>query len=154
MQYTFLFITFLRILQGLNQLLDSVPLDNETGNVTYTLNNFAAVATFSNIKQTFSISDTASSNETISPKQLLVNSEPASHATGSITPQGLDSCNQRIIYSVFRTDALFLTPETACQRFAVGSIILGVRVNDTSSCNNTFVSLDILPIEEVCVLLL
>ena len=130
-----------------------MPLDNETGNVTFTLDNFAAVATFTNKKQTFSFSDTSSSNETTSLKQLLANSEPAPHETGSITPQGLDSCNQRIIYSVFRTDALFLTPETACQRFAVGSIILGVRVNNTSRCNDTFVSLDIHPFEEVCVLL-
>lgn len=157
-----------RILQGLNRFLDLVPVDNETGNVTFTLNNFGVIAlelmsiNESEIQQTFSanlgpVKNAVSSKETIPAEELLVTSEPISNTTGLITPQlqGLESClqangSQRIAYSVFRTAALFLTPETACEQFAIGSIILGVRMNvDNKRCSATSVTVDMQQLTEV-----
>lgn len=157
-----------RILQGLNRFLDLVPVDNETGNVTFTLNNFGVIAlelrsiNESEIQQTFSanlgpVTNAVSSKETIPAEQLLVTSEPISNTTGLLTPQlqGLEAClqtnrSQRIAYSVFRTAALFLTPETACEQFAIGSIILGVRTNvDDKRCSATSVTVDMQQLIEV-----
>ena len=138
-------------MQGLNQLLDSLPLDNETGNVTLTLRNFGFIALDADTieEQTFSVLNITDTTSTISPEQIVVKSEPLPQATGFLTPQELGSCNQRIIYSVFRTDALFLTPETACERFAVGSIILGVRVNNKSRCNSLSVVVNVQQFDKV-----
>ena len=151
-------------MQGLNRFLDLIPVNNETGNVTFTLNNFGIIALeTSSLDQTepgqaFSadlgpVTNAVSSSETIVIDQLLVTSKPISNVTGSISLQNLSSCvgsgSQRIAYSVFRTDALFLTPDTACTRFTVGSIILGVRVNDIRGCNTTSVTLDMQQLEEV-----
>ena len=85
------------------------------------------------------------SNEQISPEQLIVDSGVLSNVTGSLGLNGLGGCAQsrerlRIVYSVFRTDALFLTPETACDLYAISSIIVGVGVN--ASCA-TKLSVDI-----------
>ena len=159
--------TFYRILQGLNRFLDLIPVNNETGNVTFTLNNFGIIALeTSSLDQTQSFSvdlgpvvNAVTSSEVISSTQLLVENSPLEDVTGSITPQNLSSCSlnsgsQRIAYSVFRTDALFLTPDTACTRFTVGSIILGVRVNNTRGCNTTSVTLDMQQLEAVCYLII
>ena len=158
------YILFCRILQGLNRFLDLIPINNETGNVTFTLNNFGIIALeTSSLDQTepgqaFSadlgpVTNAVSSSEAIVTDQLLVTSKPISNVTGSISLQNLSSCvgsgSQRIAYSVFRTDALFLTPDTACTRFTVGSIILGVRVNDIRGCNTTSVTVDMQQLEQV-----
>ena len=152
---------FCRILQGLNRFLDLVPVDNETGNATFTLNNFGVIALLindTNTQQTFSanlgpVSNAVSSNDTISGEQLLVTSEPISNTTGSLS-HSLDSCSQdsssqRVAYSVFRTNALFLTPETACEQFTVGSVIVGVRINGNRGCNTTSVIVDLQQLTEV-----
>ena len=158
--------TFYRILQGLNRFLDLIPVNNETGNVTFTLNNFGIIALeTSSLDQTQSFSvdlgpvvNAMTSSEVISSTQLLVENSPLEDVTASISLQNLSSCvgsgSQRIAYSVFRTDALFLTPDTACTRFTVGSIILGVRVNDTRGCNTTSVIVDMQQLEEVCFLII
>ena len=158
------YILFCRILQGLNRFLDLIPVNNETGNITFTLNNFGIIALeTSSLDQTepgqaFSadlgpVTNAVSSSEAIVTDQLLVTSKPISNVTGSISLQNLSSCvgsgSQRIAYSVFRTDALFLTPDTACTRFTVGSIILGVRVNDIRGCNTTSVTVDMQQLEQV-----
>ena len=80
--------------------------------------------------------------------------DPISNATGSTEIQDLTSCpllnsSQRIAYSVFRTDALFLTPETGCTNFTIGSIILGVRATISQGCNITSVIVDMEQLEEV-----
>ena len=155
-----------RILEGLNRFLDLVPVDNITGTATFPLPNFGIVAVETSslnqteIQQVFSadlgpVSNAVSSNETIAVNQLLIKREPISNTTGSISSQDLYSCSlssnstQRISYSVFRTDALFLTPDTACSRFSVGSIILGVRVKDAGGCNSTSVTVDMQQLEKV-----
>ena len=155
-----------RILEGLNRFLDLVPVDNITGTATFPLTNFGIVAVETrslnqtDIQQAFSadlgpVSNAVSSNKTIAVNQLLVKREPIANTTGSISSQDLYSCSlssnstQRILYSVFRTDALFLTPDTACSRFSVGSIILGVRVKDAGGCNSTSVTVDMQQLEKV-----
>ena len=75
------------------------------------------------------------SKEQISPEQLIVSSGILSNVTGSLGLKGLDECaahnreHLRIVYSVYRTDALFLTPETACDLYAISSIIVGVNAS-------------------------
>ena len=153
---------FCRILEGLNRFLDLVPVDNETGNATFTFNNFGIIALIINdtvMQQTFSanlgpVTNAVSSNETIAGDQLLVTSKLISDTTGSISSNNLDSCSQssgdqRVAYSVFRTNALFLTPETACEESTVGSIIMGVRINGTRGCNTTSVIVDLQQLTEV-----
>ena len=146
--------------------MDLFPVD--TDNATFTLTNFGIVLVETSPlnqktetqQQVFSanlgpVSNAVSSNQTIATDQLLVKDVPISNTTGSISSQDLSSCSlsnnstQRISYSVFRTDALFLTPDTACSRFAVGSIILGVRVNDAGGCNSTSVTVDMQQLEKV-----
>ena len=145
--------------------MDLIPVD--TDNATFTLTNFGIVVVESSLnqktetqQQVFSanlgpVSNAVSSNQTIATHQLLVKDVPISNTTGSISPQDLYSCSlssnstQRISYSVFRTDALFLTPDTACSRFSVGSIILGVRVKDAGGCNSTSVTVDMQQLEKV-----
>ena len=152
----------------MNKFLDLVPVDN-TDNATFTLTNFGIVAVETSSlnqktqtqQQIFSadlgpVSNAVSSNQTIATDQLLVKDVPISNTTGSISSQDLYSCSlssnstQRISYSVFRTDALFLTPDTInCSRFAVGSIILGVRVKYAGGCNSTSVTVDMQQLEKV-----
>ena len=77
-----------------------------------------------------------------------VTQDLAPNMTASIKLQGLDSClqqnsSQRIAFSVFQTDALFLTPDTACTDFTVGSVILGVRANTTTACNSLSVMVNV-----------
>ena len=45
---------------------------------------------------------------------------------------------QRVTFSVFLTNTLFLTPETDCRESAIGSVVLSVGVN--SSTTNTSLS--------------
>ena len=149
-------------MEGLNRFLDLVPVDNETGNATFTFNNFGIIALIINdsaTQQTFSanlgpVTSAVSSNEAIAGNQLLVtpDSEPISDSTGSISSQtcSQSSGGQRVAYSVFRTNALFLTNETACTQFAVGSIIMGVRMNGSRGCNTASVIVDLQQLTEVC----
>ena len=146
--------------------MDLIPVD--TDNATFTLTNFGIVVVETSSlnqktetqQQVFSadlgpVSNAVSSNQTIATHQLLVKDVPISNTTGSISSQDLYSCSlssnstQRISYSVFRTDALFLTQDTACSRFSVGSIILGVRVKDAGGCNSTSVTVDMQQLEKV-----
>lgn len=158
------FSTFCRILQGLNRFVDLVPADNQTGNFTYTMNQFAIIAVDSN--QTWNryfgaqlgpVRDAVSSKNTIPGDQLLVTADPISNVTGSIDLQDINSClpsnysGHRISYSVFRTDALFLTPETVCTNFTLGSVILGVRANISQECNVTSVLVDLEQLQEVLI---
>ena len=94
------------------------------------------------------------SNEQISPEQLIVDSGVLSNVTGSLGLNGLGECAQsrdrlRIVYSVFRTDALFLTPETACDLYAISSIIVGVGVNASNCATKLSVDIDLELLTEV-----
>ena len=153
------------ILHALEVFLDRVPLHNGTAMTTFTRNNFGIVAmnTTELDSQLLAfganlgpVETAVSDNKTISPEQLLVGSGALSgDTTGEISLGELDtSCplngeNERVAYSVFRTDALFLTPETACQQFAVGSIILGVRKSGGKDCETGSVIVDLQQLNEV-----
>ena len=156
------------ILQELDKFLTLVPLD-DTDKVTFALNNYGVSTVNINTtqqgvdydsKQTFSadlgpVEIAVQSNDKISPEQLIVSPEVVSNATGSLALEGLDVCPQkrdslRIIYSAFRTDALFLTPETSCTEYAVGSIIVGVRIVGASNCEEILsVIVDLQELKEV-----
>ena len=146
-----------------------VPLDNDTGSVTFTRTNFGVVAlsigglyhTESNTQLSFSADlgpvETAVyyDNSTISPEQLLVHSgDPPASTTGVISLQDLGTCpenreNERIVYSAFRTNALFLTPETACNQSAIGSIVLGVKKSGSKNCSSQSVIVDLQQLNKV-----
>jgi hypothetical protein len=96
-----------RILQALESFLERVPLDNDTGSVTFTRTNFGVVAlsigglyhTESNTQLSFSADlgpvETAVyyDNSTISPEQLLVHSgDPPASTIGVISLQDLGTC--------------------------------------------------------------
>ena len=100
------------------------------------------------------VEDAVMSNKNISTEQLIVSSEILSNATGSVGLEGLDACFHsrdplRIVYSVYRTDALFLTPETACDLYAISTIIVGVSVNDSACAAALSTSLDMQQLTEV-----
>ena len=75
----------------------------------------------------------------INEEALVILMDPLLSATASVkSPESLfdgittyASPWQRIVYSVFLTNALFLTLDTDCGDSAVGSIVLGVDVNST-----------------------
>ena len=157
-EYLILMIT--RILQSLNRFQDGVVMEAGSDNLTFTLTNFATVITDSSPldesnRLTFSISfrspeEAVCESYDITGAQLAVSSQPAADAIGSIT---FSECgSQRISYSVFRTDALFLTPETTTSDdYAVGSVIIGVRtVSGALPCDSETLSVNLQPLSEVC----
>ena len=153
----------------MESFLERVPLDNDTGSVTLTRTNFGVIAlsisglyhTESNTQLSFNADlgpvETAVyyDNSTISPEQLLVHSgDPPASTTGVISLQDLGTCpenreNERIVYSVFRTNALFLTPETACNQSAIGSIVLGVKKSGSKNCSSQSVIVDLQQLNKV-----
>ena len=159
------------ILKALNDFADRIPLNNAVESATFALKNFGIVAldigspygTDVGPQQTFSadlgpVESAVADNRTILQEQLTVSSEAvSSDTTGSLSLQSLGTCKQqngetnRVVYSVFRTNALFLTPETACQQFAIGSIILGVR---KSNCPTLPVTVDLQSLNEVSIITL
>ena len=117
-------------------MINIEPYDS---NVSFSFANFATTivnSTHSSYPQIFSANATSVDNNICGSKEIeeqeiavLVSSQSAADATGSITLQSTSECgSQRISYSVFRTDALFLTPDTTTSNdYAVGSVIIGVR---------------------------
>ena len=142
-------------------MVDHVPLVNGT---TFTRKNFGFVVLNTSSETdrvlTFSadlgpVETAVFDNRTISQEQLSVDSErPQSTATGALSLPGLDACpqipeNGRIVYSAFRTNALFLTPDTACNQSAIGSIVLGVRKSASTTCHTSSVIVDLQQLNEV-----
>ena len=133
----------------LNRFSDRVPVDNQTGTINFTLDNFGVIAIDSEAvdQMTYQVlsaghgpvKNVLSSAKELFTDQLLFASEHIPNVSASIKLQGLNLCfygnnSQRIVFSVFHSDALFLTPDTVCTDFAVGSIILGVRFNVSEQC--------------------
>ena len=160
-EYLVLMIT--RILQSLNRFQDGVVMEAGSDNLTFTLTNFATVITDSSPlnesnRLTFSVSfrspeEAVCERYDITGEHLAVSSQSAADTIGSITLQSTSECgSQRISYSVFRTDALFLTPETTTSNdYAVGSVIIGVRtVNGALPCDSETLSVNLQPLSEVC----
>lgn len=154
-------LLFNRILQSLFTFEDQAAIGSESDNLTITRNNFAIIITESLThkeyeRQIFSVEfgspEEAVCNSTpISEGQLAVSSQSSARATGSIAIpnilEGRDS-TQRVSYSVFRTDALFLTPKVTSDDYTIGSIIIGVRSNGTLD-NKDNLTINLKPVSEV-----
>lgn len=154
-----------RILQSLILFQDKAVIGSDRDNLTFARNNFAIIINDleplthnENDEQTFSVEfgspEEAVCNSTpISEGQLSVSSQSGAHPTGSVTiPNTLEGRpgTQRVSYSVFRTDLLFLTPEIISNDYTIGSIIIGVRGSDILAENGEeTVTINLQPLSEV-----
>ena len=137
-----------RIVQSLRKFANTVPIPaNSTSNtLAFPLDNFALLLRDENPKsfsgESFSVNlgpvEKAIRNSSgINEEALVTVMDPLPNATASVDlPQSLFDGNttyasrrQRIVYSVFLTNALFLTTDTDCENSTIGSVILGVDVN-------------------------
>lgn len=158
-RYTGVLEILYRILQSLKNFQNSVVLDSGIGNLTFTHNNFAIVLTDSyspheRPQSTFRVSlgsaeEGVCNSEQILQDQISVPSDSTAIVTGSITLHRCidNTVSRRISYSLFRTDALFLTPATTSGQYTIGSVILGVSANGTEMCD---VTVNLQPVTEVC----
>ena len=136
-----------RLLQSVRRFANtvSIPTNNT---LAFPLDNFALLLRDINPEsfsgESFSVNlgpvEEAIRNSSGITKEVLVTMmDPLPNATASVElPQSLFVGNstyaspwQRIVYSVFLTNALFLTLDTNCANSAIGSIILGVDVNSS-----------------------
>lgn len=154
-----------RILQSLILFQDKAVIGSDRENLTFARNNFAIIISDrepqthnENDEQTFSVEfgspEEAVCNSTpISERQLVVSSQSSEYATGSVSiPNTLKgrAGAQRVSYSLFRTDLLFLTPEITSNDYAIGSIIMGVRGSDLLDNNSEEpLTIGLQPVSEV-----
>lgn len=153
-----------RILRSIQQLASSFSIpENATNNSTiFSQNNFAILVqdidqnrfqgqTFSAILG--SADQAINSNEEIDPSDLIVMPDPVPNATVSATlPPSVvtDNCPafDRIFYIVHVTNTLFLTPETNCEDYTIGSIVITVGMNGCSNFSEE-IELDFDQLDEV-----
>ena len=151
-----------RLHQSLREFVNTVPIPpNSTNNTQpFALKNFALLLQDVN-PESFSgeslsvnlgpVEEAIRNSSGINEDALITMLDPLLNATASAKlPESLfdgittyASPWQRIVYSVFLTNALFLTLDTDCVDSAVGSIILGVNVNSSvinSSVTNSSVT--------------
>lgn len=154
-----------RILGSLSLFQDKAEIGSDRENLTFARNNFAIIISDlehltnnQNDEQTFSVQfgspEEAVCNSTpISERQLAVSSQPGAYATGSVAiPDTLKgrAGAQRVSYSVFRTDLLFLTPAITGNDYAIGSIIVGVRGSGILANNSEeALIIELQPVSEV-----
>ena len=147
---TDLYFPTYRLLQSLRRFANTVPIPaNSTNNtLAFPLDNFALLLRDVN-PESFSgesfnvnlgpVEEAIRNSSGITKEALVTMMDPLPNATASVKlPQSLFDGNttyvlpsQRIVYSVFLTNALFLTLDTNCENSAIGSIILGVDVNSS-----------------------
>lgn len=144
---------------------DKAVIVSDRENLTFARNNFAIIISDleplthnENDEQTFSVQfgspEEAVCNSTpISERQLAVSSQPSPYTTGSVSiPDTLKgrAGAQRVSYSVFRTDLLFLTPKITGNDYTIGSIIVGVRGSGILANNSEEVlTIGLQPVSEV-----
>ena len=134
----------------------------ENASLTFTLNNFGTIISESsalNTSQTHvfnveigPVQEAICTSTEISDEQLSLSSHLAADSTGSIVLQNISDCIenvQRISFSVFRTDALFLTPETVNGNYQVGSIIISARAHETQTCEGSKLVINLQPVGKV-----
>lgn len=134
----------------------------DSDNLTFNLNNFATIISQSPSyndrgRQTFSArfgspEEAVCEMTQILEEQLAVSSQPTADSTGSVTVSRTSeerAGTRRVSYSVFRTDSLFLTPETTGGDYAIGSIIVGVRESGVLANNDETVTVNLQPISVV-----
>lgn len=82
-----------------------------------------------------------------------MSSKSSAHPTGSITiPNTFEgrASTRRVSYSIFRTDALFLTPKITGNDYALGSVIIGVRGSGVLANNSDeTLTINLQPVSEV-----
>ena len=147
---TDLYFPTYRLLQSLRRFANTVPIPaNSTNNtLAFPLDNFALLLRDVN-PESFSgeslsvnlgpVEEAIRNSSGINEEALVTMMDPLPNATVSAKlPESLfdgittyASPWQRIVYSVFLTNVLFLTLDTNCGDSAVGSIILGVNVNSS-----------------------
>ena len=67
-------------------------------------------------------------NNIVKTDKAIPNATASADVPASIIG-GSQNDSQRLSYSVFLLNSLFLTPETDCEKFAIASVILSVNVN-------------------------
>lgn len=141
-----------RTLESLELFSSTVDIpENPTSNfVTFTRDNYAMLVKRPDSAtlfdgETFSAVPGTTDNATISTDSdgFVIMSNPALNSTISVKvpPSLLDNntnsedClpSDRIFYIVFVKTTLFLTPETNCDQYTIGSIVVTVEVN---GCHN------------------
>ena len=137
-------------------MIDTEALKNS---VIYPFTNFAIVITGQNASagQTFSskfqsVKEAVCEMDNITHIQLSVSSETVADATGAISVNDITKCSENIShisYTIFRTDALFLTPDTVNGSYEISSVIVGVRANGTPVCSGMPLTISLQPIREV-----
>ena len=139
-----------RLLQSVRRFANTVPIPaNSTNNtLAFPLDNFALLLRDVNPEsfsgESFSVNlgsveEAIRNSSGISEEVLVTMMDPLPNATASVElPQSLFDGStayaspwQRIVYSIFLSNSLFLTLDTNCENFAIGSIILGVDVNSS-----------------------
>jgi len=128
-----------------------VPMPENSTNDTlaFALNNFAILLqdvdprNFSG--EAFSVNlgpiqEAINNTSRINEESLVTMMTPLPNATASAElPESLFTTNtpgnpvprRRVIFSVFLTNTLFLTPETDCTNSTIGSVVLGIGVNSS-----------------------
>lgn len=145
-------ISFLvRLFESLRRFVNMVPMPNNSTNDTlaFALNNFAILLqdvdprNFSG--EAFSVNlgpiqEAVNNTSRINEESLVTMMAPLPNATASAElPESLFTTNtpgnpvprRRVTFSVFLTNTLFLTPETDCTNSTIGSVVLGIGVNNS-----------------------
>ncbi len=136
-----IFFIYARILNSLEQFASTLSLPENSTNspVVFARDNFAILV--QSINQTdfegqmfsVSIDGDLSQDDLVTAQDAPTNS----NVSVDIPPSAFeitDDCSpsDRIFYAVFTTNTLFLTPDTNCDKFAIGSVIITVEVNGCS----------------------
>ena len=139
-----------RLLQSIREFANtvSIPVNSTNNTLAFAFKNFALLLRDVNPKgfsgESFSVNlgpveEAIRNSSGINEEALVTMMEPLYNATVSAKlPDSLFDGKttyvspwQRIVYSVFLTNALFLTLDTDCENSTIGSIILGVDVNNS-----------------------
>ena len=134
-----------RLLVSLETFSDSVPLsDNATNNrEVYTLDNFAIQVqdvdrdnfegeTFSvdlgTVEEAINRTNEIDENRLVTMMEALSNATASLQVPSTIFNDGSNKTTRRLSFSVFTTDTLFQTEETASGDLTVGSIVIALNV--------------------------
>ena len=150
--HDYIYIFLIRIFQSLERFANEVaiPTNSTNDTLTFALNNFALllrdVDPRNFLGESFSIDlgavgEAIQNTDGIDEERLVTMLVPNATASAEL-PELLfeEDINtlprQRVTFSVFLTNALFLTPETNCLESAIGSVVLSVGVNSSATNAN------------------
>lgn len=150
--------TTVRILSSLKQFASLIYLpENSTDNtVAFAETNYAILirginqsdfpgSLFAvNVQEGLSLDDLATEYNDTTNTNVSVEIPPAVFEPGDGCP-----ISDRLFYTVFITSTLFLTPETNCDDYAIGSVLVTVDVNGCSQLSQE-IELDFQELDQVC----